>query len=231
MKPFVAVVVLAVLVVALPAWAQEQPTMDPKEKLSYSLGMDIARTFKQQGIEIDPEVFLRGFRAAYSGGPAALTDQEVRDTLQAFQKEMMAKQQERRKAQADTNKKASETFLAENKGKPGVVTLPSGLQYKVIKEGSGPMPKATDTVTVHYRGTLVDGTEFDSSISRGQPATFEVGGVIKGWGEALQLMKVGSKWQLFIPPQLAYGERGAGRLIGPESTLIFEVELLDIAKK
>ncbi len=231
MKQLVVVVVLAAFAVTLPAWAQEQPTMDAKEKLSYSLGVDIGKTFKQQGIEVDPEVFARAFRAAYSGGAVALSDQEVRDTLQAFQKEMAAKQQERRKAQAETNKKASEAFLAENKGKPGVVTLPSGLQYKVIKEGSGPMPKATDTVSVHYRGTLTDGTEFDSSISRGQPATFEVGGVIKGWGEALQLMKVGSKWQLFIPPQLAYGERGAGRLIGPESALVFEVELLEIVKK
>jgi FKBP-type peptidyl-prolyl cis-trans isomerase FklB len=157
-----------------------------------------------------------------------MTEQEVNETLTAFQKEMAAQQAERNKILVEKNKKEGEIFLAENKKKEGVVTLPSGLQYKVIKEGTGETPKLTDTVTVNYSGTLIEGTEFDSSYRRGQPATFPVKGVIAGWTEALQLMKVGSKWQLFIPSNLAYGERGAGRDIGPNTTLIFDVELLSI---
>jgi FKBP-type peptidyl-prolyl cis-trans isomerase FklB len=147
-----------------------------------------------------------------------------------FQKEMMAKQGERKKGQAEKNKKEGEEFLTLNKNKPDVITLPSGLQYKVVTKGSGEKPKLTDTVTTQYRGTLIDGTEFDSSYSRGEPATFQVNGVIKGWTEALQLMAVGSKWQLFIPSVLAYGEGGAGNDIGPNATLIFEIELISIGE-
>lgn len=157
-----------------------------------------------------------------------MSEEEYRNTMANFRKEMMAKQQAQMKTKGEKNKKEGDAFLAENKDKKGIVSLPSGLQYKVIKEGEGDTPKATDKVTVHYRGTLIDGTEFDSSYGRGEPATFPVNGVIPGWTEALQLMNAGSKWQLFIPSKLAYGERGAGGKIGPNSTLIFDVELISI---
>jgi FKBP-type peptidyl-prolyl cis-trans isomerase FklB len=151
--------------------------------------------------------------------------------MAAFQKEMMAKQQELAKRLGEKNKKEGEAFLSENRKKEGIKALPSGLQYKVVKAGTGKKPKSTDTVTTHYRGTLIDGTEFDSSYRRGQPASFPVSGVIPGWTEALQLMEEGAKWQLFIPPNLAYGERGAGSQIGPNATLIFEIELISIQEK
>jgi FKBP-type peptidyl-prolyl cis-trans isomerase FklB len=151
--------------------------------------------------------------------------------MAAFQKEMMAKQQELAKRLGEKNKKEGEAFLSENRKKEGIKALPSGLQYKVVKAGTGKKPKSTDTVTTHYRGTLIDGTEFDSSYRRGQPASFPVSGVIAGWTEALQLMEEGAKWQLFIPPNLAYGERGAGSQIGPNATLIFEIELISIQEK
>ena len=164
---------------------------------------------------------------ALSGAKPLLTEQEIQETMDAFQKEMMAKQDE----VAKKNKAEGESFLAENKKKEGIKILPSGLQYKVIKAGTGKKPKSTDTVTVHYRGTLIDGTEFDSSYKRGQIVSFPVSGVIPGWTEALQLMEAGAKWQLFIPPNLAYGERGAGGAIGPNTTLIFEVELVSTQEK
>mgnify|MGYP000474708075 CR=1 FL=1 len=229
MRRWLAVLALAALLAA-PALgtAEEKAAMSAREKVGYSLGADIGRMLKQQGVEVDPQAFAKGFADAMAGGPLALKDEEIREVLQAFQQETMAKQQEHRRAEAAANKKAADAFLAENKGKAGVVTLPSGLQYKVLTEGTGATPKETDTVTVHYRGTLLDGTEFDSSYSRGEPATFPVNGVIKGWTEALQRMRVGAKWQLFIPPELAYGERGAGRVIGPNQALVFEVELLGI---
>jgi FKBP-type peptidyl-prolyl cis-trans isomerase FklB len=223
------VVILAVLLLASQVSAQGQATpKSPKEKLSYSIGVDIGSTIKRQQIETDAAFVAQGIKDALSGSKLLLTDQEIRDTMTGFQKEMMAKQAEIMKKVAETNKKEGDTFLADNKKKPGVVTLPNGLQYKVIKEGSGKMPKATDTVTVNYRGTLVNGTEFDSSFKRGEPATFQVRGVIPGWTEALQKMKTGSKWQLFVPANLAYGDRGAGNVIGPNATLIFEVELVSI---
>jgi FKBP-type peptidyl-prolyl cis-trans isomerase FklB len=167
----------------------------------------------------------------FSGGKPLLTEQEVQETVATFQKEMMAKQEELAKKLGEKNKEEGEAFLAENKKKEGVKVLPSGLQYKVVKAGTGGKPKLTDTVTTHYRGTLIDGTEFDSSYRRGQPVSFPVAGVIPGWTEALQLMEEGSKWQLFIPPNLAYGERGAGRDIGPNATLIFEIELISIQQE
>lgn len=199
-----------------------------KDKESYAIGLDIGKNFKSQSIDIDPDVLVKGIKDVLSGNKPLMTDEEVQATMTDFRKEMMDKQTARTKEAGEKNKKEGEAFLAENKKKDGVVTLPSGLQYKIIKEGSGAKPKATDTVTVNYRGTLIDGTEFDSSYKRGQPASFKVTGVIQGWTEALQLMKTGSKWQLFVPPSLAYGERGAGRDITPNATLIFDVELISV---
>jgi len=208
--------------------AQEKSGLkNQKEKMSYIIGMDIGNNLKKQSIDIDPNILAKGVKDALSGSQPLLTEQEVRETTMAFQKEMMAKQEEVGKK----NKREGETFLAENKKKEGVKTLPSGLQYKVIKAGTGKKPKLTDTVTTHYRGTLINGTEFDSSYRRGQSISFQVNGVIPGWTEALQLMEEGAKWQLFIPSNLAYGERGAGRDIGPNATLIFEIELLSIQEK
>ena len=195
-----------------------------KDKVSYSIGMDMGKNLVRQSIDIDPDILAKGIKDVLSGGKVLLTDQEASETMAAFQKEMIAKLGEKNKAEG-------EAFLAENKKKEGVKTLPSGLQYKVIKAGTGKKPTLTDTVTAHYRGTLIDGTEFDSSYLRGQPATFPLRGVIPGWTEALQLMAMGAKWQLFIPSNLAYGERVAGRTIGPNATLIFEIELISIEEK
>ncbi len=229
----VAIALPALLSLAVPAVAEDAaPLKDKKGKISYSIGVDIGSTMKRQPFEIDPDLMARGIKDAYTGGKLAVSDNEVRETLMELQKELQAKQMEQMKQEmkkaGDKNKKEGDAFLAENAKKEGVKTLPSGLQYKVLKSGTGPTPKATDTVETNYRGTLINGTEFDSSYKRGQPATFPVNGVIAGWTEALQLMKVGDKWQLFVPPNLAYGERGAGREIGPNATLIFEVELLAI---
>ncbi len=188
-------------------------------------------SLKRNSIDVDIDALVKGLKDSLAGGKMLMTEQEQRETLIAFQKEFQAKQQEKMKALAEKNKKEGEAFLEANKKKPGVKVLPSGLQYKVITEGKGASPKDTDTVTVNYRGTLIDGTEFDSSYKRNEPATFPVKGVIKGWTEALLLMKEGSKWQLFIPSNLAYGERGAGSAIGPNATLIFEVELIKIGAK
>ena len=210
--------------------AEEEVLKTQKDKISYSLGADIGNNLKTQSIDVDPDMLAKGLKDALAG-KLLLTNQEIRDTLMNFQKEMMAKRQEQMKTLGEKNKKEGETFLAENAKKEGVKTTASGLQYKVITEGSGKSPKPTDTVTVNYKGTLIDGTEFDSSYRRGQPATFPVNGVIPGWTEALQLMKEGSKFQLFIPSNLAYGERGAGGTIGPNATLIFEVELISIKEE
>jgi len=199
-----------------------------KEKVSYSIGLDIGRNFQQQSLDIDVDLLAKGIKDVLSHTTPLLTDEEVREVMMAFQREMMEKANEKMKKVGEKNKKEGEAFLAANKKKEGVKTLPSGLQYRILKEGTGRTPKLTDTVTTHYRGTLIDGKEFDSSYSRGEPTTFVVNQVIKGWTEALQLMKVGSKWQLFVPAQLAYGERAMSEEIGPHSTLIFEVELLSI---
>jgi len=221
-------VALGVVLLVSQVSAQEKSGLkNQKEKMSYIIGMDIGNNLKKQSIDIDPNILAKGVKDALSGSQPLLTEQEVHETTMAFQKEMMAKQEEVGKK----NKREGETFLAENKKKEGVKTLPSGLQYKVIKAGTGKKPKLTDTVTTHYRGTLINGTEFDSSYRRGQTVSFQVNGVIPGWTEALQLMEEGAKWQLFIPSNLAYGERGAGRDIGPNATLIFEIELLSIQEK
>jgi FKBP-type peptidyl-prolyl cis-trans isomerase FklB len=198
---------------------------DEKSRVSYAIGMMLGHNWQQQGLDIDPDIAASAIKAVQSSNATLLTVEEAQETLRNFQKEFMAKQQEIRAKEATQNKTEGEAFLAANKEKPGVQTLPDGLQYLVITNGSGPMPGAGDTVTVNYRGTLIDGTEFDSSYKRGQPAQFPVGGVIRGWTEALEKMPVGSKWKLFIPSDLAYGERG-NRGIPPNSTLIFDVELL-----
>jgi FKBP-type peptidyl-prolyl cis-trans isomerase FklB len=200
-----------------------------KDRISYSIGMDIGENFKKQSIEINTEAMVRGIADAVSSSKPLMNEKEIQETMGVFQKKMMAKQGEKMKVDGEKNKKEGEAFLEENKKKEGIKTTASGLQYKVIKDDAkGKKPKATDTVLVNYKGTLLDGTEFDSSYKRGQPASFPVNQVIPGWTEAIQLMSVGSKYQLFIPSQIAYGERGAGGLIGPNATLIFEVELLDI---
>ena len=202
----------------------------PKEKFSYALGMKMGGNLKKQDVPVDPNILARGLKDALAGSKTLLTDEEAQAALNEVQNDLRKKQQEKMQQASDANKKEGDAFLAANKGKEGVVTLPSGLQYKILKEGTGPKPTASDTVVCNYRGTLVNGTEFDSSYKRGQPATFPVSGVIKGWTEALQLMPVGSKWQLVIPPDLAYGERAPAE-IGPNSTLVFEVELLSIQDK
>ncbi len=195
------------------------------------MGMNFGTGLRKQSVDIDPAILARGLRDAFSNGKTLLTEDEARAVLTQLQNDLRKKHQELAQQVGDANKKEGVAFLAANKTKDGVVTLPSGLQYKVLQEGAGPKPAPTDTVVCNYRGTLLDNTEFDSSYKRGQPATFPVTGVIKGWTEALELMPVGSKWQLFIPAELAYGERGAGGQIGPNATLIFEVELLSIQNK
>jgi len=191
-----------------------------KQKFSYAVGMMTAANLKRQSISVDPNIFARGVKDALAGGKTLLTDDEAREV-------MIAERQAQMQEAAAPNKKEGAAFLAANKTKEGVVTLPDGLQYKILQAGNGPKPAASDTVKVNYRGTLLNGTEFDSSYKRNQPTTFPVNRVIKGWTEALQLMPVGSKWQLFIPSDLAYGDPGNGG-IPPGSTLIFEVELLSI---
>ena len=204
-----------------------------KDKVSYALGANLGMNLHKQSVEVDTAIVLRGLKDALAGGKLLLTDDEARAALTQLQTDLRNKQMEKMKEAADLNKKAGTEFLEANKAKEGIVTLPSGLEYKILTEGTGPKPAATDTVSCNYRGTLLDGTEFDSSYKRGQPASFPVTGVIKGWTEALQLMPVGSKWQLFIPSELAYGDRGADPRsgIGPGATLIFEVELLSIQEK
>ena len=204
-----------------------------KDKASYALGMKIGSDLRKQGVNasVDPAVAARGFKDALAGTKSQLTDDELRAALTQLQSQVREKQMAKAHEEGGAAHKAGEEFLAANKGKEGVVTLPSGMQYKILTAGSGPKPTASDTVSCNYKGTLLNGKEFDSSYKRGHPETFPVGGVIKGWTEALQLMPVGSKWQLFIPADLAYGDRGAGGDIGPGETLIFEVELLSIGEQ
>ena len=223
------IICISTVALASVCLAQDKPQLkDQKEKASYSIGYDIGSTFKKQNIELNIDALMAGLKEGLAGKDGTLSKEEREKTLEAFQKEMMEKQVAASKEAAAKNAAEGEKFLAENKKKEGVKTTPSGLQYKVLKEGSGPSPKETDTVVTNYKGTLLDGTEFDSSYKRNEPATFPVNRVIKGWTEALQLMKPGSKYQLFIPAALAYGDRGAGRDIGPNATLIFDVELLSI---
>jgi len=220
---------VALMMVAAPAFAEEAaPAKSKKEDVSYSLGMKIGQDIKDQELDLDADSLAAGIKDTLSGGKAKFTAEQQQQILMQYQQELRAQAEVKAKATADKNKAEGDKFLADNKKKKDVVTLPSGLQYKILTKGTGPKPKATDTVSVQYKGTLLNGTEFDSSYKRGEAATFPVNGVIPGWVEALQLMPVGSKWQLFIPPGLAYGERGAGPAISPNSTLIFEVELVSI---
>lgn len=220
---------------AAPATAGSLFLGTDNDKVSYAIGMNIGKRLeqdmkqlKQYDTELDTAIVLRAFEDALAGDKLLMTDPEAQTTLTTLQADLRKRQEEKQKELAENNKKEGEQFLAANKTKEGVVTLPSGLQYKILQEGTGPKPTAADMVTVNYRGTLLNGTEFDSSYKGGKPATFNVGQIIKGWTEALQLMPVGSKWQLFIPSELAYGARGAGQNIGPNSVLVFEVELLSI---
>ena len=194
------------------------------DSVSYSMGMSIGSNIKTQGVDsVNYEAFVKGLQNAISGGDTLITMEQSNNLLSSYFNNLQQKKMQK-------NVEAGKKFLEENKTKEGVVTLPSGLQYKIIKAGTGPKPTANDKVKTHYHGTLIDGTVFDSSVQRGEPISFPVNGVIKGWTEALQLMPVGSKWMLYIPSDLAYGDRGAGQQIGPNSTLIFEVELLEIEK-
>ncbi|MGA2904856.1 MAG: FKBP-type peptidyl-prolyl cis-trans isomerase [Candidatus Korobacteraceae bacterium] len=202
-----------------------------KDKVSYAVGMNIGHGLHRDGIDIDPNVLLRGLKDAMAGGATLMTDEQASAMITELQNQLRQKAEAQRQQAGASNKKDGEAFLAANKAKPGVVTLPSGLQYKILKEGTGAKPTAADSVKCNYRGTLINGTEFDASEKHGGPATFPVKGVIKGWTEALQLMPVGSKWELVLPPDLAYGARGAGDVIGPDETLVFEVELLSIQPK
>lgn len=210
--------------------AQEKMELkDAKQKASYAIGMDIGSNFKRQDLDVDAKALTAGIADTLTG-KTQLTEAEAKEVLNEFRTQMMAKMEAKQKTDGDKNAKEGEAFLATNAKKEGVKTTASGLQYKVLKSGAGKTPKASDTVKVHYHGTLVDGSVFDSSVQRGEPATFPVGQVIPGWTEVLQLMKEGDKWQVYIPGKLAYGERSPSPKIGANSTLIFDVELLSIEK-
>ena len=215
-----------------PVELQKSDLKTQKDKVSYSIGLNMGRNFAEKSIDVDSRMLAEGIKHGLSKSESEylMTKDEIREVMLALQREMIQKQQEKRKILAEKNKTDGEKFLAENKSKEGVQTLPSGLQYKIIKDGTGKKPTEKSTVTTHYTGKLLDGTVFDSSVQRGTPATFELNQVIKGWTEGLQLMKEGSKWEFYIPSQLAYGENGAGEVIGPNATLIFEVELISVDK-
>jgi len=216
---------------ALPGFAADADEVlkTQLDKVSYTLGMNIGKQLQQNEVIINLDIYMQGLKDALKGEGLLLTDDQAREVMMQFQKELREKQMAKSQADAEKNKRDGEAFLAANKDKEGVKTLPSGLQYKVLLQGEGPIPKETDTVATHYRGSLIDGTEFDSSYKRGEPATFPVNGVIKGWTEALLQMPVGSKWQLFIPSDIAYGEKGRPQ-IPPNSTLLFDIELIEIKK-
>jgi FKBP-type peptidyl-prolyl cis-trans isomerase len=225
------ILALAIGLLAIQASAQETATLTTqKDKVSYGIGVQVAASLKGQGIDVDPNLLVKGLRDALAGQKLLMSDEELSATMAAFQQEMVQKQTQARAQAAEENKKNGDTFLAGNGKKDGVVTLQSGLQYKILVAGQGKKPTEADSVSCNYRGTLIDGTEFDKS-EAGKPASFEVKAVIPGFKEGLQLMTVGSKWQFFIPPDLAYGDRGAGNVIGPNTTLVFEVELVSIKDK
>ena len=209
-------------------FAAQKKLITEKEKISYSIGLSIGTNFKQQKIEIEIDSFTQGIEDAVTGAKQKMTKDEIRQTMEAFQRKMQARVEKDRQAASSNNQVAGEKFLAQNKKRKNVITLVSGLQYEVVKKGTGKKPGLTDTVVTHYEGTLINGKVFDSSYKRGQPAEFPVNGVIRGWTEALQLMQQGAKWKLFVPSELAYGSRGAGNAIGPNETLIFEIELLEV---
>lgn len=219
---------LGILIAAGSACAADEPVLkNQKDKVSYTIGVYSGNNLKKQAIEVDPDLMMKGLKDSLSGGKTLLTEAEMQEVMVAFQKDLTAQQAEKKKDLAVKNKQEGEAFLAANMKKEGIKTLPSGLQYKVIQDGKGKRPKETDAIVAHYRGTLINGTEFDSSFKRNEPATFRLDGVIKGWKEALLLMNEGAKWQIFIPSGLAYGENGAGP-IEPNATLIFDVELISV---
>lgn len=223
---------LLAAVAAGPAVAQQKVTKleTEKQKVSYMVGMMFGQQLGSIKDEIDPAIVAQAMSTSVAGGQLLMTQEEAQQVSQEFSRKMQGKMEAERKAAADTNKAEGDKFLAANKGKPGVKTTASGLQYQVVSEGKGPKPTANDTVRVHYTGTLLDGTKFDSSVDRGQPAEFPLSGVIPGWTEGLQLMPVGSKFKFWIPANLAYGEQGTPGPIGPNQTLVFDVELLEIVK-
>lgn len=234
---FVVTMLCLAITAGTAAAAEKTEFKTKKEKTSYAvgynMGLGLKRSLEAQSIEVDLEVIKQGVADAFAGTPPLVQEQEIRDILtelqkdyEAKRKEALAKQQEKMKEMGEKNKKEGDAFLKENAKKSGIKVLPSGLQYKILSEGKGKKPSPSDTVTVNYKGMLIDGTEFDSSYKRGQPATFGLNQVIKGWTEGIPLIKEGGKIQLFIPPDLGYGDRGAGQLIGPNAVLIFEVELL-----
>jgi len=226
---YLIVVLILIFVVACDQFSQEVTTLDSaQDSISYSIGTDIGKNLKRGMYPINVAALEQGIKDVMAEKELLLTDEEVKEMLNLYRKEAQAAQMKVKTEQGEKNMAEGPKFLEENKNQEGVVVLPSGLQYKVLTEGKGKLPKATDKVKVHYKGTLLDGKEFDSSYKRGTPAEFPVNGVIKGWTEALQLMKEGSKWMLYIPSELAYGTRGAGGDIGPNATLIFEVELLEV---
>ena len=198
--------------------------------MSYSIGADLGKNFKTQGIDINPDALAKGMQDGMSGTQLILTEQQMKDVLNKFQKDLMAKRSAEFNKKSDENKTKGESFLKDNKGKTGVVVLPSGLQYKVIEAGTGAKPGKSDTVTVEYTGRLIDGTVFDSTDKAGKPATFQVSQVIPGWTEALQLMPSGSTWEVYVPSGLAYGPRSVGGPIGPNETLIFKIHLISVKK-
>lgn len=242
MKRSVALIAAAILCIALPLQAETgaekakqakkaqatQAFKTEMDKISYAIGVQIGKSMKQDGLAINPAVLSKAISDVFAGKGLAMSDEQIMKTISEFQRKLVAKKQAEMKDITKKNLAAGEAFLAANVKKEGVKVVPSGLQYKVIEKGTGPSPDADDSVKVHYEGKLIDGTVFDSSYKRGEPAEFEVGQVIKGWSEALQLMKQGAKWKLFIPANLAYGERGAGGTIPPNAVLTFDVELLDV---
>lgn len=222
--------VAALLGLSHHAIAADSQLKTNEQKASYTLGVDLAKNFTKQGLNIDVEAFTLGMQDALNQKPLRLTQEEMQTAVNEVKQAMMQKQIEAHQKQAEANAKAGADFLAANKTKPGVKTTDSGLQYKVIESGKGPSPQDGDTITAHYKGSLIDGTVFDSSYERGSPIEFPVSNVIKGWQEALKMMKAGDKWEVYIPSELAYGEKGAGDRIGPNSTLIFTIELIKFGK-
>ena len=227
-RPFILTATILLIAIQTSISAPKVSLKTDEERVSYAIGVSIGDNFKRQSVAIKLENIMAGIRDGLSGKKIQMTQTEMQTTMEKFSEKMRAKMSKKSDQQATKNLKDGQNFLKRNKLKKSVKALPSGLQYEILRKGKGVHPKLSDRVEAHYRGTLLNGEEFDSSYSRGKPSTFPLNGVIKGWTEALQLMSVGSKWKLFIPPNLAYGKRGAGAKIGPNATLIFEVELLKI---
>jgi len=227
MKKLVMAVCIIICSTGMAIAGETELLKEQNDKISYSLGVSIGKSMKRDSINANPDLVAQGIKDVLAGGKILLTDEEMAEVFMALQQDLIVKKTEAGKALAEKNLKEGEQFLADNAKKEGVVTQPSGLQYKVITDGAGKKAKSTDSVTVHYRGTMIDGTEFDSSYKRNEPATFQLQNMVPGFTEGVSLMKVGSKWQLFIPSKLAYGEEGAEDAIGPNAALIMEIELLD----